>query len=80
MRDANKQLPKELRIPVPDEQAGRTTVYTLRHTATAEYLDNGAEVSAVAFAIGDSEGIMRQRYHQNRKERIRKELMKRAKK
>lgn len=78
VRDANRQLPKELRIPVPDEQAGRTTVYTLRHTAITEFLDNGAEMSAVADAVGNSEGIMRQHYDQNRKERIRKELAKRA--
>lgn len=78
VRDANKHLPKELRIPVPDDQAGRTTTYTLRHTAITEFLDRGAEMSAVADAVGNSEGIMRLHYDQNRKERIRRELMKRA--
>jgi integrase len=75
--DANKHLQKELRIPVPSEQSGRTTMYTARHTAITQMLDSGVEMFAVTDSVGTSPRMLKEHYDQNRKKRVREELAKR---
>jgi integrase len=77
VRDANKNLEKELRIPVPDEQSGRTTMYTARHTAITQMLDSGVEMFAVTDSVGTSDQMIKEHYDQRRKQRVREELAKR---
>lgn len=74
IRDANKHLPREYRIPVPTEQNGRTTMYTNRHTAITNMLDAGIEMFAVTDVVGTSEAMLRKHYDQNRKNRVREQM------
>lgn len=78
VRNANKHLPKGQRIAVPAEQAGRTTMYTARHTTITNMLNEGVQPWAVTDAVGTSEAMLKAHYDQQRKERVRAELAKRA--
>lgn len=74
IRDANKHLSKEYQIRIPDEQAGRTTMYTFRHTTITNMLDAGIEMFAVTDVVGTSEAMLRKHYDQNRKNRVREQM------